>query len=285
VVKIETPQAHEAAVVHCAGCGGSREEGNRACSFCGSDFTIHELDLNTVCPGCLARVSDRARYCHHCATALSVEAVAGEETSQHCPACEDRRLVSRRLASIATTALECQVCAGLWIGVESFHDLLALETRGNAGATVSHRQTSVRHPAGKRYRPCPICRELMVPRNIGRGSSGIILDICGEHGLWFDCDELSHTIAWIRSGGLESIKDEVALLTGSPASMRRKALAAKHPRKPTPPLDDSGIPYGPFVSAAGSYQNGPRRNGDMYDDFPALLAYAASEVFWGLFGG
>src|SRR5688500_11593059 len=65
VVLIEEPKAHEASVIHCAGCGGSREKGERTCNYCGSDFTIHELDLNTVCPGCLARVSDRARYCHH----------------------------------------------------------------------------------------------------------------------------------------------------------------------------------------------------------------------------
>ena len=140
VVQIAEPQAHEAAVIHCSSCGASREAGERTCNYCGSDFTIHELDLNTVCPGCLARVSDKARFCHHCATPLSVEAVAGEEMPFHCPACEGRPLVSRRLESIATSALECQVCAGLWIGLESFHDLLTLETRGNVGESVSHRR-------------------------------------------------------------------------------------------------------------------------------------------------
>src|SRR5436190_10992986 len=141
VVEVREPQSHEASVIHCAACGASREEGSRACKYCGGDFTIHELDLNTVCPGCLARVSDRARFCHHCATLLSVEAVAGEEMPFRCPACEDRLLVSRRLESIATSALECQVCAGLWIGLESFHDLLALEARGNVGESVSHRRS------------------------------------------------------------------------------------------------------------------------------------------------
>src|SRR5258706_7992791 len=151
VVQIDVPKSHEAEVIHCTACGASREEGARACKYCGSDFTIHELDLNTVCPGCLARVSDKARYCHYCATPLSADAVAGDETPLRCPVCEDRQLFSRRLESIATTVQECQVCAGLWIGLESFHDLLNLESRGNTGQAVSSRKPTHEPQAGKRY--------------------------------------------------------------------------------------------------------------------------------------
>jgi Zn-finger nucleic acid-binding protein len=247
VVQIAEPQAHEAAVIHCSACGASREEGERTCKYCGSDFTIHELDLNTVCPGCLARVSDKARFCHHCATPLSVEAVAGEEMPFRCPACEDRQLVSRRLESIATSVLECQICAGLWIGLESFHDLLILETRGNVGESVSHRRPSApaytaQPNALKRYRPCPLCRELMTPRHVGQGRSGIILDVCGEHGLWFDCDELSHLIAWMRSGGLESVKKDVGKLKGSPDSIRKRMVDEGERKIAPPPIAGAG-PY------------------------------------------
>jgi len=108
VVEVSEPQSHDASVIHCAACGASREEGARACTYCGGDFTLHELDLKTVCPGCLARVSDRARYCHHCATPLAAQAIAGEEQPLNCPVCEDRQLVSRHLESISTTVLECQ---------------------------------------------------------------------------------------------------------------------------------------------------------------------------------
>jgi Zn-finger nucleic acid-binding protein len=33
--------------------------------------------------------------------------------------------------------------------------------------------------------------------------SGVIVDICKGHGSWFDCDELSRIIKFIRGGGLE----------------------------------------------------------------------------------
>jgi Zn-finger nucleic acid-binding protein len=36
--------------------------------------------------------------------------------------------------------------------------------------------------------------------NFGR-KSGIILDSCRPHGLWFDANELDAVVRWIRSGG------------------------------------------------------------------------------------
>ena len=283
VVQIVEPQAHEAAVIHCSACGASREAGERACKYCGSDFTIHELDLNTVCPGCLARVSDKARFCHHCATPLSVEAVAGEEQPFLCPACEDRQLVSRRLDSISTSALECQVCAGLWIGLESFHDLLNLESRGSHGESVSHRRPTEQPPAAKRYRPCPLCRQPMMRRNIA-GRSGIILDVCGEHGLWFDCDELSHLIAWIRNGGLESVKDDVGRFKGSPDSIRKRLPSEGEPKHTPPPVIDGSS--GPFVRWIERTEENSKviTGAELLTEIGAPLFEAARQVVADLFG-
>ena len=239
-------------MIHCAACGASREEGSRACSFCGGDFTIHQLDLNTVCPGCLARVSDQARYCHHCATPLSVQAIAGDEQPFFCPACEDRQLASRHLESISTPALECQVCAGLWIGLEAFHDLLTSEARGNQGESVSHRRPSVPPSEAKRYRGCPICRQLMLPRQVGK--SGIVVDICGQHGIWLDCDELSHLIAWMRGGGLKTVQEMVGNLKGSPDMIRKRLSSAAEPK--SRPLPKAGGYDGPYEDWSGDRDRG-----------------------------
>jgi len=50
------------------------------------------------------------------------------------------------------------------------------------------------------YRPCPVCGKLMHRLNFGR-RSGIILDSCQPHGLWFDANELDAVVRWIRTGG------------------------------------------------------------------------------------
>jgi hypothetical protein len=38
--------------------------------------------------------------------------------------------------------------------------------------------------------------------NYGR-ISGVVLDVCKDHGLWFDQDELRQVLAFIDGGGLE----------------------------------------------------------------------------------
>ena len=52
------------------------------------------------------------------------------------------------------------------------------------------------------YIPCPECSQLMNRVNFAH-CSGVIIDLCKKHGIWFDRDELSRIIEFIRSGGLE----------------------------------------------------------------------------------
>ena len=220
IVTIERPKGHDAAVVHCSSCGAAREARAKSCDYCGADFTIHETDLETICPGCLARVSDRARFCHHCATPLAADVVAGESSKLTCPVCEGRKLYSRRLPDASATVLECRVCAGMWIGLEAFHDLLNAEERRTERLTTTHQRRT--HETRQRYRKCPQCEGLMTRRNLGGGKSGVVVDVCGEHGIWFDCDELSHALAWMRAGGLEAVRRDVARLKSSPDVHRKR---------------------------------------------------------------
>jgi Zn-finger nucleic acid-binding protein len=52
------------------------------------------------------------------------------------------------------------------------------------------------------YRPCPKCGELMNRFNFAN-CSGVILDACKPHGVWFDADELRRIVSFIRGGGLD----------------------------------------------------------------------------------
>ena len=195
-------------MVRCSSCGAPRQEGSLSCQFCGADFTLHERDLDTVCPKCMARVSHRAKFCHHCATALVPEPLARDETGLTCPVCgPERRLNDRRIGDVAV--LECDRCAGLWLGTEPFKRLAERASREAfpIDRLVTSDRTEPSGPvesgpsAGKgwRYRKCPVCEKMMNRRNYGR-SSGVIIDVCRDHGIWFDADELPRILAWIRSG-------------------------------------------------------------------------------------
>ncbi len=54
--------------------------------------------------------------------------------------------------------------------------------------------------SGPLYRPCPVCGAMMNRVNYAR-HSGVIINVCQKHGVWFDADELSRILVWVREGG------------------------------------------------------------------------------------
>lgn len=199
---------HVASVIRCSSCGGPRQADELTCGFCGSDFTLHERDLHTICPGCAARISDKARFCHHCGLPITPLAASDKETPYACPVCETQpRLKSRSLGGEGITVLECGRCGGLWLGNEVFRLLQERAQRNevdwltsaSSGAFLEG-QASWRR--GERlYRRCVICGKQMNRRNFRR-RSGVVIDFCPADGFWFDSGELERILRWIRSGGL-----------------------------------------------------------------------------------
>ncbi len=226
VLTVRQPVGHDAAVVRCSSCGAPRSEGSPSCTYCGADFTLRECDLDTVCPQCLARVSHTAKYCHHCGIALLPEPLPGETTSSLCPACgEGSRLRSRQIGDLAV--LECPRCAGFWVARSVFEHLVEQVAR-DPSCQASHlplapRPTGSFRPGDEhspRYRKCPLCGTLMNRCNYAH-HSGVIVDVCAEHGVWFDADELARILDWVRSGRLAEARQE-----DSNAAERQERLAA-----------------------------------------------------------
>ncbi len=232
VVTIRQPCGHDAAVVRCSACGAPREAGSPACAYCGADFTIHEQDLDTVCPHCLARVSDQAKFCHHCGIALLPEPLTSRKTPCTCPACgRVSRLRDRRVGDVAL--LECERCAGFWVATNVFehlveqaaHDSLGADWRLHPAAAQNAVANRIRQ-TGPIYRKCPFCGGLMNRVNYGR-RSGVIIDSCKKHGVWFDADELAHILDWVRSGGLAEAKRQEADETARQQRLEAIARAAE----------------------------------------------------------
>ena len=57
-----------------------------------------------------------------------------------------------------------------------------------------------------KYRPCPVCHQFMNRVNYAK-RSGVVLDVCKGHGLWFDQDELRRVLAFIAGGGLDRARE------------------------------------------------------------------------------
>jgi Zn-finger nucleic acid-binding protein len=178
-----------------------------------------------------------SKHCQRCgaAAARQREIVA---SGQKCPRCK----TSLQLASIgASRMLECSSCLGLWLDTTTFEKISADREQqatilGTASLTGIDRSTG---QARVSYVPCPECTQLMNRANFAR-CSGVIIDLCKQHGIWFDRDELSRIIEFIRSGGLDvSRAKEKASLEEERRKLRQDQLRLDMDQSKTLGIGDS----------------------------------------------
>ncbi len=252
----------EAPIVRCARCGGPRQGGEPACGYCGADFTVTERDRDTLCPACVARIGRASRYCPYCGVRIDPQPLPPEASALACPVCgEEQPLQVRTLRQAGHVVLECRRCGGLWVAAAVLR-LLEQEAQ-RAGSTVAPDALPGPRPSktgqpGPFYRRCPICGEVMHRRNYG-AVSGVIVDVCKEHGVWFDEGELEAILDWIRSGGLRKAAARERLRLQEAAREARRAA-----REAARAGVDAG--YGP-----GPYTGGGLWSADLLSELAELL--------------
>ena len=185
----------QAETLNCPNCGASSSSNAPLCQFCGSRLAT------VACPSCFAMMFLGSKHCQRCGAVAAVPEVK-DAKDRKCPRCKNDMM----LVKIGSTAvLECERCLGLWLDVSSFEKICAdreqqsavLGFASQAPATAAHETSKVN------YVPCPECSQLMNRMNFAR-CSGVIVDICKQHGTWFDRDELSRIVEFIHGGGLEA---------------------------------------------------------------------------------
>jgi Zn-finger nucleic acid-binding protein/ribosomal protein L40E len=188
----------EARVIRCSGCGASVPFDAPQCPYC-------RAQLATVaCPACFALVPLTASHCPACGADLAPRAVETPDGAP-CPACS-KALATARVGDLEVH--ECQACGGLWLDRAVFEDLGASRERQGAvlGALPAASAPAPATLEAIQYRPCPSCRQRMNRVNYAR-RSGVVLDVCKEHGLWFDKDELRRVLGFIAEGGLDRARE------------------------------------------------------------------------------
>ena len=181
----------EAGTLLCPQCGAPASPTDTQCAHC------HSALQTVACPKCLGMMFVGTQFCPHCgARAVAVE--HGANSSHPCPRCN---LPLHRVEVASTPLEECARCGGLWIDVGSFEHICSdAEARQAATGLV------ISHPASIdpniRYLKCPQCQDLMSRMNYA-GRSGVIINVCRNHGIWLDRDEMRQIVAFISSGGLD----------------------------------------------------------------------------------
>jgi Zn-finger nucleic acid-binding protein len=189
----------DSATLSCPSCGGKSSPTATRCEYCG-------VSLASVrCPRCFALAFAGAKHCAQCGAALTAPARAFHadgSSAMHCPRC--RTALTADLVS-QTPVDQCDRCGGLWLDHQVFERVLE-ERRREPTLEVALGSLPAIPVAVDTHRivylPCPECAQLMNRKNFAQ-RSGVIVDLCPAHGVWFDRGELARIVEFVRSGAWE----------------------------------------------------------------------------------
>jgi Zn-finger nucleic acid-binding protein len=130
-----------------------------------------------------------------------------------CPRCLDIELVGVVVGEHHVG--ECLRCTGLFVEHGAF-ERITRRAEHRAGIRLRPLAPAPTTLETTTYLLCPRCQVHMTRRNFGE-RSGILVDVCARHGVWFDRDELARVVEFVDAGGLARLaeRDRVA------ASIRR----------------------------------------------------------------
>jgi Zn-finger nucleic acid-binding protein len=153
------------------------------------------------------------------------------------------------------TTDRCAGCGGTWFDGDEVEHAIDVTTKGvsREEADAMRRALPVPPTASEpiRYLPCVRCGERMQRRQVAP-RAGTIVDVCRDHGVWFDGGEFERFADFVKRGGLDVLRhDGVAA-----AEARRKAAEAER-----------------MVQAHGSL--GDLRPGDLRRADPTLILTGA----------
>jgi Zn-finger nucleic acid-binding protein len=180
------------------------------CEFCRTALSL------VACPRCFGRLFAGARHCQHCGAKVEVPARPGpaegpEPGPRKCPRCTAVAAPALTAHLVGETLLdECRHCGGVWIDSAAFEHVVLERDRQAAlhqllavPALTDSSRPGWQQPVT--YLHCPDCNELMMRQNFGK-CSGVIVDVCRPHGIWFDRDELGAVLDFVMQGGLDKTR-------------------------------------------------------------------------------
>jgi len=188
----------------CPGCGAPHSREARRCDFCSTDLQTAR------CPRCFAPLFRGTKHCAACGADAAAPAHVATEQGQsqrQCPRCSARRPTPMVAQLVGRTLLDqCGECGGLWVDHTAFEQLVDTAQQEQGALSGLGGLERPRHRIDPQvqvtYVRCPDCDTVMNRQNYGK-RSGVVVDVCRDHGIWFDDQELTRVLEFVRSGGLE----------------------------------------------------------------------------------
>ncbi len=246
----------------CPACAAGVPKNATACPYCGAEVVLAKPvgadragEYKTYCTRCGLLYPTNAAKCPRCPPGST------DERGGRCPRCAGD-LEAKSGGRV--TVDECRACHGTWFDGDELEHSIDLTTKGVSRDEARSLRPTLPANAPEsevRYLACVRCGERMARRQVAP-RTGMIVDICRVHGVWFDKNELEHFRAFIAAGGLEVVRfDGVASVEA-----KRKEIEAK----------PSSLDYArPYMSGYAGLSDGPflgvdllRAVGRLFRGFP-----------------
>jgi Zn-finger nucleic acid-binding protein len=189
--------AMQAQTLNCSACGAAVATDSPVCQHCGARLAT------LACPSCFGMMYRGSKFCPHCGAPAVTWAATPD--AKLCPGCR-QPLFRGQLGG--STLHQCGKCFGFWVDRTTFERICR---EAEQQAVLPEVAEPAAAPASAvlpaiRYVRCPECRSLMNRVNFAE-YSGVVVDVCREHGTWFDAQELQRIVQFIRAGGMDKARE------------------------------------------------------------------------------
>jgi Zn-finger nucleic acid-binding protein len=189
--------------LHCPSCGAVVKRDAPACDYCAAALDFSRKGKTVHCPHCMADTPADGRFCIRCARPVLGRVKEGLALEDRlCPRCS---IPMRGMRVGSFSLIVCARCKGTFVPHEVFEMMQETSDR-IVFSTDFARRPELNQNETVRYVRCPVCRTLMNRTNFAK-ISGVIIDTCKGHGIWFDPGEIEKIMDFIARGGLVKAKE------------------------------------------------------------------------------
>lgn len=168
------------------------------------------------CAHCSAPLPKSGIICEYCGVRNDIDLTGNKkyvnlrpDLKRECPICHIQLQTINVGEKLPLFVERCESCFGIFFDVSELEDMIEYSVKGSRNVDLLKLSQITENPRYidiMTYRKCPVCKETMHRKNFMK-RSGVITDVCHEHGVWLDSGELRHIMEWVKVGGIEKIKN------------------------------------------------------------------------------
>ncbi len=166
-----------------------------------------------TCTHCNAPLPKDSIICAYCGARNDIDLGGGKKRldlrpheKRTCPVCDIALITVDIGVKLPLYVDHCESCFGLFFDNEELETLIKAKVQPHSNVNykkLRELNDNPRYVDIVTYRHCPVCDTVMNRTNYAK-RSGVIMDVCKEHGIWLDPSELTQILEWSAVTGQTS---------------------------------------------------------------------------------